>query len=135
VRRQHALLHAALGRAVNWGMIASNPADRATPPALVLRTVTTPSLADVQRLIAGAEEDMGMSGWPSASTLGGTFTSCGTSERCPGYREPRPEALMTLTRQRRPSWKAPSSSPRRAKSWARSLVIPSIWAASGTETT
>ena len=74
-----------------------------------------------------------MSGWPSASTLGGTFTSCGTSERCPGYREPRPEALMTLTRQRRPSWKAPSSSPRRAKSWARSLVIPSIWAASGTE--
>jgi len=51
-------------------MIASNPADRATPPALVLRTVTTPSLADVQRLIAGAEEDMGMSGWPSASTLG-----------------------------------------------------------------
>jgi len=57
VRRQHALLHAALGRAVKWGMIASNPADRATPPALVRRTVTTPSLADVQRLIAGAEED------------------------------------------------------------------------------
>ncbi len=57
VRRQHALLHAALGRAVKWGMIASNPADRATPPALVRRTVTTPSLTDVQRLITGAEED------------------------------------------------------------------------------
>jgi integrase len=57
VRRQHALLHTALGRAVKWGMIVSNPADRATPPALVRRTVTTPSLPDVQRLIAGAAED------------------------------------------------------------------------------
>jgi integrase len=55
VLRQHALLHAALGRAVKWGMIASNPADRATPPALTRQTVTTPSLADVQRLIAAAE--------------------------------------------------------------------------------
>ena len=57
VRRQHALIHAALERAVKWGLITANPADRATPPALIRRDVTAPSVADVQRLIAGAEAD------------------------------------------------------------------------------
>jgi len=57
VRRQHALIHAALERAVKWGLITGNPADRASPPALIRRDVTAPSVADVQRLIAGAEAE------------------------------------------------------------------------------
>lgn len=32
VRRRHAVIHAALDRAVKWGVVAANPADRATPP-------------------------------------------------------------------------------------------------------
>jgi hypothetical protein len=34
VRRFHSVLHAALDRAVKWGMIPINPSDRATPPGL-----------------------------------------------------------------------------------------------------
>jgi integrase len=56
VRRHHFLLHAALGRAVKWGLVPSNPADRATPPGLTRSTVAAPALADVQRLIAEAEK-------------------------------------------------------------------------------
>ena len=57
MRRQHTLIHPALERAVKWGLITANPADRATPPALVRHDVTAPSVADVQRLIAGAEAE------------------------------------------------------------------------------
>ncbi len=39
------------------GLIAASPADRATPPALVRRDITAPSVAEVQMLIAGAEAD------------------------------------------------------------------------------
>lgn len=56
VRRYHSVLHAALDRAVKWGMIPSNPVDRATPPGLSRTTVSAPAVADVQRLIAAAEE-------------------------------------------------------------------------------
>jgi integrase len=55
VRRHHALLHAALGRAVKWGVIPSNPADRASPPSLGRPVINAPSVADVQRLIGAAE--------------------------------------------------------------------------------
>ena len=55
VRRNHFLLHAALGRAVKWGMISSNPADRATAPGLNHSTVSAPGVADIQRLIAATE--------------------------------------------------------------------------------
>jgi integrase len=54
VRRHHALLHASLGRAVKWGIIPSNPVDRATPPSLQRRTVDAPAVSDVQRLISAA---------------------------------------------------------------------------------
>lgn len=57
VRRQHALVHAALERAVKWGLIPANPADRATPPPLTYRAVTAPSVANVQSLMAGAEAE------------------------------------------------------------------------------
>jgi integrase len=55
VRRHHFLLHAALGRAVKWGLITSNPAERATPPGLERSTVKAPSLEEVQKLISAAE--------------------------------------------------------------------------------
>jgi integrase len=56
VRRFHSVLHAALDRAVKWGMVPVNPADRATPPGLTRTTVSAPEVCDVQRLIAAAEE-------------------------------------------------------------------------------
>lgn len=55
VRRHHSLLHVALARAVKWGLIAHNPADRATPPGVRKAEVVTPSVERVQRLIAAAE--------------------------------------------------------------------------------
>jgi integrase len=58
VKRNHALLHAALGRAVKWGLVPSNPADRATPPqALTRPTVSAPAVGDVQRLLADTETE------------------------------------------------------------------------------
>jgi integrase len=57
VRRHHFLLHAALGRAVKWGLITSNPADRATPPGLKRSTVKAPTVEEVQKLISIAEMD------------------------------------------------------------------------------
>jgi integrase len=56
VRRFHSVLHAALDRAVKWGMVTVNPADRATPPGLTRTTVSAPEVSDVQRLIAAADE-------------------------------------------------------------------------------
>jgi integrase len=55
VRRHHSILHAALDHAVEWGIAASNPADRATPPGTTRSTVTAPSVKEVQRLISSAE--------------------------------------------------------------------------------
>lgn len=55
VRRHHFLLHAALRRAVKWGMVASNVADRATPPPLARSRASAPAVADVQRLLLEAE--------------------------------------------------------------------------------
>jgi len=55
VRRQHALVHSALGQAVRWGVIASNPADQATPPAVKRRAVSAPSVGQVRELVYQAE--------------------------------------------------------------------------------
>lgn len=59
VRRHHFLLHAALRRAVKWGVLASNTADRATPPPLARSQASAPAVADVQRLLLEAESDRG----------------------------------------------------------------------------
>jgi integrase len=56
VRRHHALLHTALGRAVKWGLIPNNPADRATPPGLTGAPISAPSTTAVQQLIEAAEK-------------------------------------------------------------------------------
>jgi integrase len=54
VRRNHALLHASLGRAVKWGLIATNPVDRASPPATRRAHVTAPAVDDVVKLMEAA---------------------------------------------------------------------------------
>ncbi|HUB71332.1 MAG TPA: site-specific integrase [Acidimicrobiales bacterium] len=54
IRRSHALLHASLGRAVKWGLIGTNPVDRASPPTTRRPQVTAPSVTDVTKLIAAA---------------------------------------------------------------------------------
>lgn len=55
VRRHYAVLSAALGRAVRWGLIPSNPALRANPPGRQRAPVSAPAVTDVQRIIAEAE--------------------------------------------------------------------------------
>jgi integrase len=80
VRRHHFLLHAALGRAVKWGLIASNPADRATPPGLKRSTVNAPSAEEVHKLISAAESD-GDSVLATAIALA-AVTGCRRGELC-----------------------------------------------------
>jgi integrase len=57
VRRHHAILSAALRRAVKWDWLASNPAERSSPPGLARRAATAPSTEAVQRLIAAAQDE------------------------------------------------------------------------------
>ena len=57
VRRHHAILSAALRRAVKWDWLASNPAERASPPGLTRHAATAPSTEAVQRLVADAQEE------------------------------------------------------------------------------
>ena len=57
VRRHHSIISAALGRAVKWDMIGSNPAEKASPPGLTRTTAEAPSVEDVQRLVAAAEAE------------------------------------------------------------------------------
>ncbi len=56
VHQHHSVIHASLGRAVKWGLLPSNPADRATPPRPACSTASAPAVADVQELIAEAEK-------------------------------------------------------------------------------
>lgn len=57
VRRHHAILSAALRRAVKWDWLASNPAERASPPRTIRRATTAPSTEAVQHLVAAAQEE------------------------------------------------------------------------------
>jgi integrase len=57
VRRVHAVISAALGQAVKWGELATNPADRASPPAVRQAPKVAPTPDDVQAMIATAEKD------------------------------------------------------------------------------
>jgi integrase len=57
IHQHHSILHASLGRAVKWGLIPANPADRATSPRPARSTATAPAVAEVQKLIAEAEAE------------------------------------------------------------------------------
>src|SRR5674476_1601210 len=57
VRQVHAILRAGFRQAVKWKYLASNPATDASPPKLVSKTVTAPTVAEVQAMIQAAEAD------------------------------------------------------------------------------
>ncbi len=42
---------------MKWGWLASNPAERASPPGLTRHAATTPSTEAVQRLVLAAQEE------------------------------------------------------------------------------
>jgi integrase len=56
VMRIHAVLHRALGQAVKWGWLTTNPASAASPPRPRKHTIVLPKAADVVRLFELAEE-------------------------------------------------------------------------------
>jgi integrase len=60
VRRHHAVLSAALRRAVKWDWLASNPAERASPPGTTRQGATAPSTEAVQHLVAAAQDEDSM---------------------------------------------------------------------------
>lgn len=56
VRKIHAVLRGALGQAVRWGMIPSNPAVNASPPRTARSDVNPPQLDEAVRLLRAADE-------------------------------------------------------------------------------
>jgi integrase len=54
VMRIHAVLHRALGQAVKWGWLTTNPASAASPPRPNKHAIVLPEAADIVRLIAAA---------------------------------------------------------------------------------
>lgn len=57
IRRAHVVLSAAFTRAVKWGIIRHNPFAAATPPKIEAPEVRPPTVAELARLIAGADRD------------------------------------------------------------------------------
>ena len=80
VRRHHALLHVAFGRAVKWGVITTNPSDKATPPPIKRTVAQAPSVATVQQLLEAAAQG----GDPVLTTAValGAVTGCRRGELC-----------------------------------------------------
>jgi integrase len=57
VRQVHAVIRRALGQAVKWGWLRSNPAVDASPPRLRRRDLVPPDVADLRKLFAEADAD------------------------------------------------------------------------------
>jgi len=72
VRNAHVVLHRAVAQAVRWGWTTRNPVSNATRPAVLRSTVTPPSVDDVRRLLAIAEQtDPTLSCWLDIATATG----------------------------------------------------------------
>ena len=56
VRQVHAVLRGALGQAVRWGWLPSNPAATASPPKQRRHEVTPPAMADTRALLLAADQ-------------------------------------------------------------------------------
>jgi integrase len=56
VRKVHTILRSALGQAVKWRMLTSNPVASATPPRVEKRPIEPPTPEEVGRLLAAAAE-------------------------------------------------------------------------------
>ena len=57
VRQVHSVLRAACRQGVKWRMLASNPAADASPPKLIPKSDTVPTVSEVQAIIAAADVD------------------------------------------------------------------------------
>ncbi|MBF6557272.1 MAG: site-specific integrase, partial [Acidimicrobiales bacterium] len=57
VRQVHAILRAGFRQGVKWRYLSSNPATNASPPKLVSKAVTAPTVAEVQAMIQAADSD------------------------------------------------------------------------------
>jgi integrase len=56
VRHVHAVLRGALGQAVRWGWLPSNPAATASPPRMRRREIQPPPVSDTRALLVAAED-------------------------------------------------------------------------------
>ena len=56
VRHVHAVLRGALGQAVRWGWIPTNPAATASPPKMRHREITPPAIHDTRALLRAADD-------------------------------------------------------------------------------
>ncbi|MCY7297970.1 MAG: tyrosine-type recombinase/integrase, partial [Ilumatobacteraceae bacterium] len=56
IRHHHAVLRGALGQAVRWGWIPTNPAAGASPPKIRRREITPPALDVTRQLLAAADD-------------------------------------------------------------------------------
>jgi integrase len=56
VRHVHAVIRGALGQAVRWGWIPTNPAANASPPKVRRREINPPALGDARALLAAADD-------------------------------------------------------------------------------
>jgi len=56
IRHHHAVLRGALGQAVRWGWIPTNPAAGASPPKIHRREITPPALDVTRQLLAAADD-------------------------------------------------------------------------------
>jgi integrase len=56
VRHVHAVVRGALGQAVRWGWIPTNPAAAASPPRLRRREISPPAIADARTLLVAADD-------------------------------------------------------------------------------
>ena len=71
VRRVHTVLSTALGQAVRWEMIVTNPALNASPPEVREREITPPEpdrLVAFQALVQAEDPELGMFIWLAAMT-------------------------------------------------------------------
>lgn len=55
VRHVHAVLRGALGQAVKWGWIPTNPAASASPPKIRRREINPPAIKDIRALLDAAD--------------------------------------------------------------------------------
>ena len=56
IRNHHAIISAALHQGVRWGWVRTNVAERAKPPRISHRRVRAPSIDEVRKVIAAAEQ-------------------------------------------------------------------------------
>lgn len=56
IRHVHAVLSGALGQAVRWGWIPTNPATSASPPKLRKTNIAPPAIADTHTILSAADD-------------------------------------------------------------------------------